>query len=41
MHNTAPELVAALQENYKKVALVLLDKAKDICANHGVGYNFC
>ncbi|XP_024193719.1 universal stress protein A-like protein isoform X1 [Rosa chinensis] len=31
-----PELVAAIQENYKKVALVLLDKAKDICANHGV-----
>ncbi|XP_061990018.1 universal stress protein A-like protein isoform X2 [Rosa rugosa] len=32
----APELVAAIQENYKKVALVLLDKAKDICANHGI-----
>lgn len=37
MENTAPELVAALQENYKKVALGLLDKAKNICANYGVG----
>ncbi|KAL6187998.1 hypothetical protein ACLB2K_039393 [Fragaria x ananassa] len=32
----APELVAALQENYKKVALGLLDKAKNICANYGI-----
>ncbi|XP_004299063.1 PREDICTED: universal stress protein Sll1388-like isoform 1 [Fragaria vesca subsp. vesca] len=36
MENTAPELVAALQENYKKVASGLLDKAKNICSNYGI-----
>ena len=30
------DLVASIQENKKKVALLLLDKAKDICAKHGV-----
>lgn len=34
---TAPaDLVASIQENKKKIALILLDKAKDICARHGV-----
>ncbi|XP_050374463.1 universal stress protein A-like protein isoform X2 [Argentina anserina] len=32
----APELIAAIQENYKKVALNLLHKAKTICANYGI-----
>nr|XP_011464104.1 PREDICTED: universal stress protein A-like protein isoform X1 [Fragaria vesca subsp. vesca] len=32
----SPELVAALQENYKKVASGLLDKAKNICSNYGI-----
>uniref|UniRef100_A0A6N2MXL6 UspA domain-containing protein n=1 Tax=Salix viminalis TaxID=40686 RepID=A0A6N2MXL6_SALVM len=32
----AMDLVASIQENKKKVALLLLDKAKDICAKHGV-----
>ncbi|XP_050374462.1 universal stress protein A-like protein isoform X1 [Argentina anserina] len=31
-----PELIAAIQENYKKVALNLLHKAKTICANYGI-----
>ncbi|KAJ6312564.1 hypothetical protein OIU77_014146 [Salix suchowensis] len=36
-YGTAPmELVASIQENKKKVALLLLDKAKDICSKHGV-----
>jgi hypothetical protein len=32
----AADLVASIQENKKKIALILLDKAKDICARHGV-----
>ncbi|KAF3431886.1 hypothetical protein FNV43_RR26622 [Rhamnella rubrinervis] len=34
--STPPELIASLQENQKKAALALLEKAKDICAKHGV-----
>ncbi|KAL5553149.1 hypothetical protein UlMin_040550 [Ulmus minor] len=33
---TPPELVASIQERYRKVALALLERAKEICANHGV-----
>ncbi|KAJ6891118.1 hypothetical protein NC651_024583 [Populus alba x Populus x berolinensis] len=33
---TPADLVASIQENKKKIALFLLDKAKDICARHGV-----
>ncbi|KAH7516515.1 hypothetical protein FEM48_Zijuj10G0143300 [Ziziphus jujuba var. spinosa] len=36
-YGTAPvELTASLQDNQKKIALALLDKAKEICAKHGV-----
>ncbi|KAL4352102.1 hypothetical protein GQ457_06G005260 [Hibiscus cannabinus] len=30
------DLITAVQENQKKLALALLEKAKEICANHGV-----
>ncbi|KAE8686902.1 putative acyl-CoA thioesterase [Hibiscus syriacus] len=30
------DLITTVQENQKKVALALLEKAKEICANHGV-----
>ncbi|CAA3010054.1 universal stress A [Olea europaea subsp. europaea] len=33
---TSPELLAAFQENQKKTAMALLDKAKDICKDHGI-----
>lgn len=32
----AVDLIASVQENQKKVALALLEKAKEICANRGV-----
>ncbi|CAN1826428.1 Universal stress protein A-like protein [Linum perenne] len=32
----APELVASVHENQKKVTIALLDKAKQICSAHGV-----
>ncbi|CAN1244489.1 hypothetical protein LINPERPRIM_LOCUS6113 [Linum perenne] len=32
----APELVALVHENQKKVTIALLDKAKQICSAHGV-----
>lgn len=32
----APELITSLQENQKKIVAALLDKAKDLCAKHGV-----
>ncbi|XP_015895652.1 uncharacterized protein LOC107429473 isoform X2 [Ziziphus jujuba] len=36
-YGTAPvELTASLQDNQKKIALALLDKAKEICAKHGI-----
>ncbi|PQQ04523.1 uncharacterized protein Pyn_37166 [Prunus yedoensis var. nudiflora] len=31
-----PELIESILANHKKFALALLDKAKDICANHGI-----
>ncbi|KAK9276970.1 hypothetical protein L1049_006509 [Liquidambar formosana] len=31
-----PDLIASVQENQKKVAVALLEKAKKICADHGV-----
>ncbi|KAJ9140751.1 hypothetical protein P3X46_031359 [Hevea brasiliensis] len=31
-----PDLIASIQENQHKVALALLEKAKSICANHGI-----
>ena len=30
------DLITSIQENHKKVASLLLDKAKDICAKYGV-----
>ncbi|XP_021896202.1 universal stress protein A-like protein [Carica papaya] len=36
-YGAAPvDLIASVQENQKKVALALLEKAKEICANRGV-----
>lgn len=32
----AHELVVSIQERQQKLALALLEKAKEICANHGV-----
>uniref|UniRef100_A0A7N0U1S9 UspA domain-containing protein n=1 Tax=Kalanchoe fedtschenkoi TaxID=63787 RepID=A0A7N0U1S9_KALFE len=34
--HTAPELIQSVQENQRKVAGLLLEKAKKICAEHGV-----
>ncbi|CAM8884229.1 unnamed protein product [Rhodiola kirilowii] len=34
--NTAPELIQIVQENQRKVAALLLDKAKNICAEYGI-----
>ncbi|WCJ24500.1 Adenine nucleotide alpha hydrolases-like superfamily protein [Euphorbia peplus] len=31
-----PELIASMQENQRKIASSLLDKAKQICADHGI-----
>ncbi|VVA17988.1 PREDICTED: universal stress [Prunus dulcis] len=31
-----PQLIESILANHKKFALALLDKAKDICANHGI-----
>ncbi|KAB1205535.1 Universal stress protein A-like protein [Morella rubra] len=31
-----PELIRSIQENHQKVALALLEKAKDICAKNGI-----
>lgn len=31
-----PELIESILANHKKFALALLDKAKDICAKHGI-----
>ncbi|KAA8532697.1 hypothetical protein F0562_032730 [Nyssa sinensis] len=33
---TSPDLVRSFQENQKKAALVLLEKAKNICSNYGI-----
>jgi len=33
---TAPDLITSIQENQKKIAWTLLEKAKDICAKQGV-----
>jgi hypothetical protein len=33
---TAPEFVSSVKENQKKLALALLEKAKEICASRGV-----
>ncbi|KAG2709357.1 hypothetical protein I3760_05G234800 [Carya illinoinensis] len=32
----APELMRSIQENHQKIASALLEKAKEICANHGI-----
>ncbi|CAM8948189.1 hypothetical protein QQ045_017161 [Rhodiola kirilowii] len=34
--NTAPELIQSVQENQRKVAAILLEKAKNICAEYGI-----
>ncbi|XP_059457859.1 universal stress protein A-like protein [Corylus avellana] len=34
-----PDLITSIQENQKKIALTLLEKAKDICAKHGIVAN--
>ncbi|KAL9664633.1 hypothetical protein QQ045_020038 [Rhodiola kirilowii] len=38
--NTAPELIQIVQENQRKVAALLLDKAKNICAEYGAFANW-
>uniref|UniRef100_A0A7N0UE12 UspA domain-containing protein n=1 Tax=Kalanchoe fedtschenkoi TaxID=63787 RepID=A0A7N0UE12_KALFE len=34
--NTAPELIQSVQENQRKAAGLLLEKAKNICTEYGV-----
>ncbi|XP_018806489.1 universal stress protein A-like protein [Juglans regia] len=31
-----PELMRSIQENHQKIASALLEKAKEMCANHGI-----